>query len=179
MQCDTSRGIAFVLLQVYHFGTLMFWRLGRATMRRLINLAETLAVLASAFLVCASSAIAGQFKTLNTANLAPGELLVVTSSPKNWNDTMELEMFEWLSADLGGTYRCSIRSNSTGAGLTIRMIGANGADVGSCTAPADGTCHTRARALAGGLKFACLVSTQAGTPVSGSNPTYRMSVSRH
>ncbi|HXH08477.1 MAG TPA: hypothetical protein VNP04_01695 [Alphaproteobacteria bacterium] len=113
-------------------------------------------------------ALAGQFKTLNTAGLGVGGSISAHSSPKNFGQAMEMEVYEWPTASTGGNYRCQITSNSTGQTLNLRLIGVNGTIISSCAAANGGTCSTPTAALVGNLKFMCLVATQFGAPVSSS-----------
>jgi|SoiMethySBSTD1v2_1073268.scaffolds.fasta_scaffold190103_3 hypothetical protein len=130
--------------------------------------------------VCPVAALAGQYKTLNTETLNPGQELRVTSSPKNTGQAMEIEVYEWQTTPaLSGTYRCNIRANNTGRQLILRHFGVNGQLLSTCTATNGATCSTLAIALFGNLKFLCMVSTQNNSPVLGVIPSYQMSVSRH
>jgi hypothetical protein len=122
-------------------------------------------------------ALAGQFKTLNTAGLAVGAQVDAHSSPKNTGAAMEMEVYEWQTTAAGGNYRCRILSNTTGRTLNLREIGVNGTIVGSCAAVNGGTCNTPTLGHGGNLKFMCIVSTANGQPVS-STAHYVMAVQR-
>ena len=73
---------------------------------------SVIGVAASGLLV-ASAAQAGQFKTLNTANLASGGSVQAFSSPQNTNQAMEMEVFEWQTPSASGIYSCDILFNGT------------------------------------------------------------------
>ena len=113
-------------------------------------------------------ALAGQFKTLNTAGLGVGAQVSAHSSPKNTGAAMEMEVYEWPTAAAGGSYRCRLLSNTSGVTLNLREIGVNGTIVGSCAAANGGTCDTPTLGHAGNLKFMCIVSSANGQPVSAS-----------
>jgi hypothetical protein len=122
-------------------------------------------------------AVAGQFKTLNTAGLAVGAQISAHSSPKNTGAAMEMEVYEWPTAAGGGSYRCRILSNTSGVTLNLREIGVNGTVVGSCAAANGGTCDTPTLGHVGNLKFMCIVSSANGQPVS-STAHYIIAVQR-
>ena len=97
--------------------------------------------LGAAVLVAGGPAIAGQFKRLTrVASLAAGAQAVAFSSPQNQGAAMEMDVFEYLSAPAGASYRCRITSNGTGRALTLARVGVNGAIQASCTTPVNGTC---------------------------------------
>ena len=129
-------------------------------------------------LLVSTSSEAGQYKTLNTESLAVNTTLRVQSTPLNTGAAAEMEVYEWRSAAGGGSYRCNIRANTTGRSLNLRVLGVNGTQIGTCTAPNGGNCSTAILSVVGNLKFICLVTTQNGAPVSA-NRDYLFSVSRH
>jgi hypothetical protein len=133
---------------------------------------------AASGLLAATGAQAGQFKTLNTENLAAGGSVQAYSSPQNTNQAMEMEVFEWLTPSIGGGYSCNILYNGTGRVLHMSLIGVNGTVVNSCSAAAGGSCSTPIVGLAGDTKFMCLTATSFGAPV-GPGVYYSMSVQRH
>ena len=129
-------------------------------------------------LLAATGAQAGEFKTLNTGNLGVGGSVQAYSSPQNTNDAMEMEVFEWVTPTIGGSYSCDIAPNETGKVLNMSMIGVAGGVIGSCSAAAGGSCSTPITSLAGNTKFMCLAATSYGSPV-GAGAYYSMSVQRH
>ena len=133
---------------------------------------------AASGLLAATAAQAGQFKTLNTGDLAAGGSVQAYSSPQNTDSAMEMEVFEWLTPAAGGAYSCNILYNGTGRVLNMSLIGVNGTVVNSCAAAAGGTCSTPIIALAGNTKFQCLTATSFGAPVAA-GVYYSMSVQRH
>ena len=133
--------------------------------------------LAAAVLV-AGPAVAGQFKRLTrVASLAPGTQAFASSSPQNQGAAMEMDVFEYLSAPAGASYRCRITVNGTGRALTLARIGVNGAVQASCTTPVNGTCDLPFVLHAGNLLFQCIVATSNGAPVA-TGSTYGFAVQR-
>jgi hypothetical protein len=121
---------------------------------------------------------AGQFKTLNTENLAAGTSLRVSSSLLNNGPAAEMEVYEFRSAATGGFYQCNIVQNGTGKSMNLIMLGVNATVIGSCTAlPGGGSCSTPTRGLVGNLKFMCVAATGNGSPVTAGT-RYIFSVSR-
>jgi hypothetical protein len=96
--------------------------------------------IAASALLAATAAQAGQFKTLNTGDLAAGGSVQAYSSPQNTNQSMEMEVFEWPSAAAGGNYSCDILYNGTGRVLNMSLIGVNGTAINSCSAANGGSC---------------------------------------
>ena len=102
---------------------------------------------------------AGQFKTLNTEGLGLGGSVLVTSSPKNTGQSMEMEVFEFRTAPVANVYSCRILANATGRTLNIRLIGVNGLPLSSCSAPPGSTCSTAPQSLLANQKFHIQVAT--------------------
>ena len=68
-------------------------------MRRASMLAMVgLTVVCAMVIGLGGDALAGQFKTLNTAGLAVGAQVSAHSSPKNTGAAMEMEVYEWPTA---------------------------------------------------------------------------------
>jgi len=142
-----------------------------------LRLATTIA-LGAAVLATGGQVLAGQFKRLTrTASLAPGTQAFAFSSPQNQGAAMEMDVWEYLSAPAGASYRCRITSNNTGRGLTLARIGVNGAIQASCITPVNGTCDLPFIAHAGNLLFQCIVATSNGAPVA-TGSTYGFAVQR-
>jgi hypothetical protein len=137
---------------------------------------STLTTVLSISLIC-GGAMAGQFKTLNTAGLSVNQQISACSSPKNTpSGAIEMEVYEWETSAGGGTYQCRIIRNTTSQPLNISLVGLNATIIGSCNAPDGGGCSTPPVSLVGGAKFQCLVATQCcGNPVS-SEANYTMAV---
>ena len=133
---------------------------------------------AASGLLAASVADAGQFKTLNTANLAAGGSVQAYSSPQDTNSAMEMEVFEWPTPAAGGAFSCNILYNGTGQVLNMSLIGVNGTVINSCGAAAGSSCSTPIVSLAGNTKFQCLTATSFGASVAP-GVYYSMSVQRH
>jgi hypothetical protein len=111
---------------------------------------------------------AGQYRRVDqTATLAVGGQVFFRVSPFNHNSAMEMDVWEWLSAPAGGSYRLRIIQNNTGQDLTIRMIGLTGTQLGAvtCTTPVNGVCNTPSIALGGNFLFQAIVASGAGSPV--------------
>jgi hypothetical protein len=145
---------------------------------RLHGLFPSIMAIAASGLLATTAAQAGQFKTLNTANLGAGGFVQAYSSPQNTNNAMEMEAFEWPSVAVGGSYSCNILYNGTGRVLNVSLIGVNGTVINSCSAAAGGSCSTPIISLAGNTKFQCLTSTSFGAPVAA-GVFYSISVQRH
>lgn len=142
------------------------------------SLSSSVMAIAASGLLAATGAQAGQFKTLNTGNLAVGGSVQAYSSPQNTNDSMEMEVFEWLTPTIGGSYSCDILFNGTGRVLNMSLIGVAGTVINSCSAAAGGSCSTPIIGLAGDTKFMCLTATSFGAPVAP-GVYYSMTVQRH
>jgi len=139
-------------------------------------LVSALTFLLTVLLVVCGDAIAGSYKTLNTAGIAVGTQVQVRSSPKNTpNGAIELEVYEWETGSVIDTWQCRILDNKTGQALSITMVGLAGGIFSSCTAPVGLTCDTAAQLLVPDAKFLCIVSTGNELPViAGAN--YKMAV---
>jgi len=123
--------------------------------------------LGAAVLVTGGQALAGQFKRLSrVATLAAGAQVVAFSSPQNQGAAMEMDVWEYLSAPAGASYRCRITSNNTGRQLRLSRVGVNGAVQAVCITPVNGTCDHPFVAHAGNLLFQCTVATGNGSPVT-------------
>jgi hypothetical protein len=142
------------------------------------SLSSSVMAIAASGLLAATGAQAGQFKTLNTENLAVGGSVQAYSSPQNTNQAMEMEVFEWPTPSIGGSYSCNILYNGTGNVLHMSLIGVNGTVINTCSAAAGGSCDTPIIGLAGDTKFMCLTATQFGAPVAP-GVYYSISVQRH
>ena len=143
------------------------------------GLFSSVMAIAASGLLAATGVQAGQFKTLNTGNLAVGGSVQAFSSPQNTNQAMEMEVFEWLTPSIGGSYSCNILNNETGRILHMSLIGVNATVINSCSAAAGGgSCSTPIVGLAGDTKFMCLTATSFGAPVAP-GVFYSMSVQRH
>jgi hypothetical protein len=123
--------------------------------------------LGAAVLVAGGQALAGQFKRLSrVATLAVGAQVAAFSSPQNQGAAMEMDVWEYLSAPAGASYRCRIISNNTGRQLRLARIGVNATVQASCVTPVNGTCDLPFVAHAGNLLFQCIVATGNGAPVA-------------
>jgi hypothetical protein len=123
--------------------------------------------LGAAVLVPAGQAVAGQFKRLSrVATLAIGAQASAVASPQNQGAAMEMDVWEYLSAPAGASYRCRITANHTGRQLRLARIGVTGTVQASCITPVNGTCDLPFVAHAGNLLFQCTVATGNGLPVT-------------
>ena len=86
------------------------------------GLFSSVMAIAASGLLAATGVQAGQFKTLNTGNLAVGGSVQAFSSPQNTNQAMEMEVFEWLTPSIGGSYSCNILNNETGRILHMSLM---------------------------------------------------------
>jgi hypothetical protein len=153
---------------------------GEETMRLRFTtlLTSALALGACAMLLAPATALAGQYKTLNTQTLGAGGQVTAYSSPKNTNTAMEMETYEFQTTAATASWRCRIITNQTTRALNVRLIGLTGAQLANCTTSAGGTCDTAAIALGGNFKFQCLVATGAGSPIPSDASWYRIAVQR-
>jgi hypothetical protein len=134
--------------------------------------------LGAAVLVTGGQALAGQFKRLSrVATLAVGAQATAFSSPQNQGAAMEMDVWEYLSAPAGASYRCRITSNSTGRQLRLARVGVNATIQASCITPVNGTCDLPFVAHTGNLLFQCIVATGNGSPVT-TGSTYGFAVQR-
>ena len=145
-----------------------------------LSLGSALTFVLTTLLVLCGDAMAGSYKTLNTAGLAVGTQVQVRSSPKNTpNGSIEMEVYEWETGSVIDTWQCRILDNNTGQELTIRTVSLTGAifQNGSCTAAVTTgcACDAGAQSLVGDAKFLCIVATGNASPVIG-GANYKMAV---
>jgi len=148
----------------------------RKSLSLLVAMVSVLAIVVGQY----QPATAGQFRRVDqTATLGVGGQISFRVSPVNHSSAMEMDLWEWLSAPGGGSYRLRITSNNTGQDLTIRMIGLTGLPFAgiACTTPVNGTCSTPSIALGGNFLFMAIVSSGAGSPVAAGSQ-YTIAIQR-
>jgi len=142
-------------------------------------LASALTLALTALSALCGDAMAGSFKTLDTAGLAIDAQIQVRSSPKSTPEgAIEMEVYEWQTAPEGGVYQCRILVNNTGQPLSIRLVGLDGNISASCSAIAGSACDTAANSFVGDAKFQCLVATSATTDAVVQGANYKMAIQR-
>ena len=124
-------------------------------------------------LLAVSAAQAGQFKTLNSGQLAAGGSVAGFSNPQETNKAMEMETYEFVTSSAGGTYYCQILYNAVGQTMNVSLIGVNATVISSCSAASGSACNTStSTSLVGNTKFQCVYATAYGAPIKPGVDTY-------
>jgi hypothetical protein len=116
-----------------------------------------------------TSALGGQYKTLDASHLNIGEEIAVHSSPMNSGRAMEIDVYEWMAArSVVPLYICRIVANNTGRTLNLSMIDVTANNIiSSCSAPrGGGACETPFQVHPEiDIKLLCIVGTENNSPV--------------